>query len=40
MNSLLMDVSLWHKFRNEVLPGIVAERPVDGEALLNYIGNF
>jgi hypothetical protein len=40
MNSLLFDVPLWHRFRDEALPDIVANRPVDGEALLNYIRNL
>ena len=40
MNSILSDVPLWHQFRDEVLPDIVANRPVEGEPLLNYIRNF
>ncbi len=40
MNSLLSDVPLWYQFREQVLPDIVANRPVEGEALLNYIRNF
>jgi hypothetical protein len=40
MNSILFDVPLLRHFREEVLPDIVANRPVEGEALLNYIRNF
>jgi hypothetical protein len=37
MNSGFFDIPLYHQFRKHVLPTIIAERPLEGEDLLEYV---